>query len=324
MNYKQSQLQSQLAFLAKSNSFSDGARCGGGSYRRKSRECVLNKEYEPENLFPAIRESIRDYFQRHQIVWHDAKAHLLSSQLCCVNFLEPFARAPDALKVLLEKVLGPIAEMLEIEPGSDPGRYVAFEFIGAADYLNEAKSDQRTRGANCTSVDAAVRYRTADGTIEIALIEWKYTESYGPPLAINPRNVERLRRYQDIAFYPKGPLRSDCGVNLVGLFTEPVYQLLRQQMLAFQMTAAQELQSQLTRTVYISPRANLALKRIHIAALNPLGRDVTAAWSALLQSPHHFMPYATEDLFADSLVPAEVTPELTNWRNYMTERYGFG
>jgi hypothetical protein len=244
MNYRQSQLQSQLAFLAKSSSFSDGARCGGGLFRRKSREYVLHQEYKPDNLFPAIRESIRDYFQRHHISWHAANAHLLSSQVCCVNFLEPFARAPDALKALLEKLLGPIAEMLEIEPDSDPGRYIAFEFIGAVDYLNEGKSGQRIRGANCTSVDAAVRYRTTDGTIEIALIEWKYTESYGVPRAINPRNVERLRRYQDIAFYPKGPLRSDCGVNLVALFTEPVYQLLRQQMLAFQITAARELQSQ--------------------------------------------------------------------------------
>lgn len=140
MNYKQSQLQSQLTFLAKSSSFSNGARFGGGLFRRKSREYVLHKEYELENLFPAIRESIRDYFQRHQISWHDANAHLLSSQVCCVNFLEPFSRAPDALKAQLENVLGPIAEMLEIEPDTDPGRYVAFEFIGAVDYLNEGKS----------------------------------------------------------------------------------------------------------------------------------------------------------------------------------------
>ncbi len=234
MNYKQSELQSQLAFLATSSTFSDGARCGGGVFRRKSREYVLRKEYELENVFPAIRGSIFDYFERHQIAWHDAKAHLLSSQICCVNFLEPFARAPDALKRLLERVLGPISEMLEIEPDSDPGRYVAFEFIGAVDYLNEGK--RRIRGANCTSVDAAVRYRTTDGRIEIALIEWKYTESYGPPLAVDHRNVERLRRYRDIAFHPNGPLRSDCGLDLAALFAEPVYQQLRQQMLAFQMT----------------------------------------------------------------------------------------
>jgi|ERR1039458_351017 hypothetical protein len=324
MNYKQVQLQSQLAFLAKSSSFSNGARSGGGLYQGKSREFVLRKEYELENLFPAIRESISDYFQRHKIVWHDANAHVLSSQVCCVNFFEPFARAPDALRILLEKVLGPIAQMLEIEPDSDPGRYIAFEFIGANDYLNEGKSGKRTRGANYTSADAAVRYKTTDGIIAIALIEWKYTESYGPPLALDTRNVERLRRYQDISFHPKGPLRSDCGVNLVAFFTEPVYQLLRQQILAFQITAARELQSQFTRTVYISPRANLALKRIHIDVLNRFGRDVTTAWSALLHSPQHFIPYATEDLFADSLDSVKVATELTDWRSYMADRYGFG
>ncbi len=324
MNYKQSQLRSQLAFLAKSSSFSEKARSGGGTLRRNSYEFVLRKEYELENLFPEIRGSIHDYFQRNQISWHDANAHLLSSQVCCVNFLEPFARVPGALKILLEKVVGPIAEMLEIEPDSNPGRYIAFEFIGAVDYLNEGRSGRRTRGANCTSVDAAVRYRTRHGAIETALIEWKYTESYSAPLAKSPQRDERLRRYKNIAFYPNGPLRSDCSIDLAELFTEPIYQLLRQQMLAFQMTAARELQSQLVRTVYISPRANSALKRIRIDAVKQFGHDIEAAWSALLQSPHHFTPYSTEELFADFTATAETTPELKKWRSYMNERYGFG
>jgi hypothetical protein len=321
MNYKQKQLNSQIEFLATSDTFDDVARGGGGSFRGRAYDFVLSEEYEAENLFPAIRESVRDYFERHNIVWHKANAHLLSSQVCCVNFFEPFSRSPDSLKSVLTKVVGPIAEMLQIEPESDPGRYIAFEFIGAEDYLNEGRAGRRTRGANCTSVDAAVRYRTPAGSVEIALIEWKYTEAYGAPLRMDPRKEERLRRYKDIAFYPNGPLRPDCGVDLATLFTEPFYQLLRQQMLAFQIAKKRELQAQQARTVYISPRGNIALKQIRIDTLKRFGLDVSAAWSTLLQSPDHFIPYATEQLFANSL---ELGSEFGAWQNYMARRYCFG
>src|SRR5207342_1479531 len=75
----------------------------------------------------------------------------------------------------------PIGEPLPIEDG----RYLAFEYIGAADYLGEAKPGiARERGRFCTSADAAIRYRRPGRGIEAALIEWKYTESYnGRPLA---------------------------------------------------------------------------------------------------------------------------------------------
>jgi hypothetical protein len=106
-------------------------------FRGKPRPFVLSPVHAEENLFPPIRASVRDYFARHVISWHTANAHLLSSHVCCLNFLEPFASEPRALSTLLQNILGPIDEMPEPEPDSDPGRFVAFEFIGARDYLNE-------------------------------------------------------------------------------------------------------------------------------------------------------------------------------------------
>ena len=67
--------------------------------------------------------------------------------------------------------------MLPIEDG----HYVACEWIGQKNYLREKVSGngKRTRGANCTSADAAVMFEETDGKRQIVLIEWKYTESYG-------------------------------------------------------------------------------------------------------------------------------------------------
>ena len=60
----------------------------------------------------------------------------------------------------------PIGEPLPIEDG----RYLAFEYIGAADHLAEAKPGiARERGRFCTSADAAIRYRRPGGGIEAAL-----------------------------------------------------------------------------------------------------------------------------------------------------------
>ena len=116
----------------------------------------------------------------------------------------------------------PIGEPLPIEDG----RYLAFEYIGAADHLAEAKPGiARERGRFCTSTDAAIRYRRPGGGIEVALIEWKYTESYHDrPLATS--RSDRLHRYRPLFEAPDGPLRTDV-IPYADLFVEPFYQLMR-------------------------------------------------------------------------------------------------
>lgn len=293
-------------------------RAAGGVYRRKPREFVLPPG-SLENLFPTIRVTVPDYFRRNKISWH-SPTHLLSSQVFCVNFLEPFAFEPDALRRLFEPIVGPIDEMLEPEPTSHPGRFVAYEFIGGSDYLNEARGTERARGANCTSVDAAIRFRTQTGAIEVALIEWKYTESYKAPAA-DPRNEERKRRYQNLAFHPDGPLRPDLGIELVEFFTEPIYQLLRQQMLAMQMEKAHELGATRVRTILVVPGANLAFKCLKIGPLRAFGEDVTSAWHAVLQNRDHFILCLTEDFFVHARAAIVDEPGWDAWRRYVGGRY---
>jgi hypothetical protein len=202
-SYKSRELARQKAFLANYPGFSQGARKAGGMLAGKKRDFVLPKSVAAENLFAGLRDDTENYFSRNKISWHRARAHLLSSQVCCLNFLASFATRPETLREMLEPVLGPIDAMLTPEQGEN--QFVAFEYVGSGDYLNEWKNGEFTRGANCTSVDAAVRFRTLGVGEEMLLIEWKYTESYSRPKEHDLKNKERRRRYEALAFAPDGP-----------------------------------------------------------------------------------------------------------------------
>jgi hypothetical protein len=269
-----------------------------------------------QNLAPDIRDSAGSYFAEKGISWHPHANHGLSSQVCCLNFLMPLAHDPIALGHLIGRALGiEPPEMLPIEQDNS-GRdwFVAFEWIGEADYLNEARNGKRTRGANATSTDAAVRFRHA-GRIEIALIEWKFSESYGAPIP-PAGNGTRIGRYREIAFAPDGPIRADLGLKLEDFFWEPFYQMLRQQMLAMRMEQARELDAEHVRVVHISPSENTALHKVTAPVFHQFGTDAFVAFAATLTKPADFVSWAIGDLFGP-LIAGSDTP----WAAYLRTRY---
>jgi hypothetical protein len=173
--------QKQAKFKASSSYFSDSAR-SEGIYKGQPRTFCLPVEFAEQNLLPEIRESALAHFAKYHIKWHDGQNgkpsnHLCSSQVCCVNFLFPFADKPEALAQVLRPIFPEIEKMLPVENE----RYVSFEWIGEKNYLGEkiSRNGQRTRGANFTSADAIVMLKRQDKKRQIVLIEWKYTESYG-------------------------------------------------------------------------------------------------------------------------------------------------
>ena len=88
------------------------------------------------------------------------------------------------------------------------------------------------------------------------MIEWKYTESYSKALDPgDPKHVTRHGRYESLW---RSVVRDDL-IDLDDLLVEPVYQLLRQQMLAHEMERAHELDATKVRVVYVAPEANNAL-----------------------------------------------------------------
>ena len=170
----------QAAFKKTSPYFTEAARADG-IHNSTSYPFCLPLDCAEENLFDEIREPALAYFAQHEIKWHKGKGdkpynHLCSSQVCCVNFLFPFADKPEALVELLRPVFPTIRDVLPM----DPGQLVSFEWIGCQNYLREkTRASRRTRGANFTSTDGAVMFEGEDGLRQIALIEWKYAEA-GP------------------------------------------------------------------------------------------------------------------------------------------------
>jgi hypothetical protein len=249
--------------------------------------------------------------------------HALSSQVCCFNFLMTLAEKPVSLGEVVAAALG-IAppEMLPVEKGPDGQPwFVGFEWNGERDYLNEAgRGDLRPRGANSTSADAVLRFRH-QGRIEALLIEWKYTESYGPPIPPSG-NPTRIARYAKLAFAPDGPIRADPGLALQHFFWEPFYQLLRQQMLAFQMQRHQEGGAERVRVLHVAPAANTRLRKVTSAPLRERrhGDDAFAVFRSFLVNPDDFVSRSTEALFGTLLAGARADDE---WRSYLVDRYGF-
>lgn len=288
---------------------------GGAPYRLLPQHAALNLE-------PSIREPARAYFHANQIVWHRHANHGLSSQVSCINALMPLATRPELLAKMIEQALGlQSVTMREVDRGPDGSPwFVGFEWIGRADYLNESgRSGSRTRGANATSADAIVRLQHA-GRTETLLIEWKYTESYGTPIPPKGNGV-RAARYSDRLFAPRGPIRPIADLAIADFFWEPFYQLLRQQMLAFQMQAAREDGADRVRVLHLSPRANTRLHAVTAPAMRRYGEDAFCVFRSLLTEPDDFVSLSTEEFFGATL--SNLSAPDRSWADYLLERYSF-
>src|SRR5215472_10644055 len=251
----------------------------------------VEKTRDTQHLFDAYKLGAIDYFTRRCIRWHSLD-NAISSQTCCVNFWFIFTHHAEHLGKVLRDLGYPVAEVLEFELDSipslrsngwnvnnhaptlvadsaEPGGcgFVAFEWIGAKNYLGElrgraiASDAGRNRGQNFTSVDAAIRFRRTDGQIQIVLIEWKYTEKYriGLNLRFSQRGTDRLNR-----IYANSLEAANCQIVLgnvpaEALFYDPFYQMMRNQLLASAMGREGEMGAAVVSTLHILPRANSEL-----------------------------------------------------------------
>ena len=171
----------------------------------------------------------------------------------------------------------------------EPSRYLTFEYIGPTDYFNEAKGGERIRGSRCTSVDAAFRYRTSTGQTELALVEWKYTEAYLEAVEPPPGyNKTRDARYRSDLEAPDGPIRPNL-IDLELLFDEPLYQLMRQQLLAYRLERDHVEDADVVRVLHVLDPDNAGYQQSLVRPeTKPIGDSVDAVWSMLLRSPDHF------------------------------------
>ena len=252
-------------------------------------DICLPSEFAALNLLPEVRESAPGLFAELAITWHAGvddgpSNHLQSSQVQCVNALGQMVHDPQRVALAFGPVLG-VAEVLEIEPG----RFLTFEFIGDDDLLHEAVNGKRTRGSHCTSVDAAFLHRTAEGVVELVLVEWKYTESYPATTPEKRKLTTRWARYGTLLDADDGPIDTTL-LDFADLTVEPIYQLIRQQLLAHELERTSTLGADVVRVLHVRPASNVAyqysLRRM--APYAGLGDTVDEVWSKLLRRADRF------------------------------------
>lgn len=240
------------------------------------------------SLLPEVRPMALGLFAELRTPWHAGvnggpSNHLLSSQVQCVNALGQMVHDPARLI----RAFGPVvatAEVLEIEQG----RWLTFEYIGDIDYFNEAPGGERTRGAHCTSVDAAFLHRTVDGVVELVLVEWKYTESYRSRTIDAAKDEVRWQRYGAALTDPDSPVRDDV-LGFSDLLDEPLYQLMRQQLLAHQLERHQAHGAERVRILHVHPAGNLAYQQsLHRDSQLALAKTVGEVWAKLLRHPDRY------------------------------------
>ena len=312
----------QIAFKLNAPYISEAARADG-VYKKRLYPFCLPKEYAQENLFSEIRQSAQDYFTQFSIKWHDGRNsapsnHLCDSQVCCVNFLFPFADKPKPLAKLLSVLYPNLKKMLPIENE----QYVAIEWIGQENYLGErmSKNQKRTRGANFTSADAAVMFENEDGSRQIVLIEWKYAESYSSTnLKIAKSGTDRSLIYAHLYDNDDDLLDKAKLPSFDDLFYEPFYQFMRQQYLANEMEKARELGANIVGLLHIAPAHNKDFKRITSPKLKPMGQSATEVWSKIVKKPNRFISISTEKLFGK--FDTSEYPKLKEWHKYIATRY---
>ena len=312
----------QAEFKASSPYFSSAARYDG-VYRNKSRPFCLPAEEAEQNLFPETRKPALDHFAAHEIKWHDGQNgkpsnHLCDSQVCCVNFLFPFADKPDLLAEILRPIFPELDRMLPVENG----QYVSFEWIGKHNYLGEriSRNGKRTRGANFTSTDSIVMFERKDRKRQVVLIEWKYTESYGSTsLKTAKSGTDRTEIYNHLFERDDCPVNKDLLPSFDALFYEPFYQFMRQQLLAHEMEKAHELDAEVVSLLHIAPSHNEDFRKVTSPKLRLLGESATDVWKKLVKTENRFISISTEQLFGKLFV--EHFPEIKAWAEYIHARY---
>ena len=291
----------------------------------KPRPFCLPIEFAEQNLFPEIQESALSHFAKHNIKWHDGQNgkpsnHLCDSQVCCVNFLFPFADKPDALAQVLRPIFPELEKMLPVESGL----YVSFEWIGQENYLGEkiSRNGQRTRGANYTSADSIVMFECKDKKRQVVLIEWKYTESYGGTfLKISDSGTDRTGIYRHLFESADCPINKNILPSFDSLFYGPFYQFMRQQFLAHEMEKAHDMGADIVSLLHIAPAHNTDFRKVTSPELEKLGESATGIWKKLVKTEGRFISVSTEQLFGN--LSAEKLPEIKSWLEYIHMRYAW-
>ena len=312
MTYKEKQRDKATALLGEM--FNDP---GGGRYSNGLNYPFILKD-SSLNLWEEIRQDALAYFRDNNIPWWQSTpeippGHLLSSQIACINHLFFLRNRREFAAKILQNIDSRIVSAEEITyPDTDTG-YAAFEITGKENYLGEY---QHTRGAYATSVDAVMIGKKEDGKNILVLIEWKYTEDY--EYGESFYTPARFRIYSPLLEDADSPFKTIIynGKLFEPLYYEPYYELMRQTLLGWKMTSANEYNCDEYIHLYIVPGENIELL-LRNTSPGLEGDTINEIWRETLKDPALFRIISPENL----LEPLKNEQDAQAFFGYLTHRY---
>jgi len=302
MNYTEQQKQ-KAARICK-NLIKDP---GQGTFRQHTYSYILSDPLK--NLWDGIRADALDYFKKYNIQWWGNKGdeptgNLLSSQVACVNHLYFLRQRQDAATEILKAIEPSVISSEIVDSG-----FVEFEFIGKKQYLKERAF---SRGANCTSVDAAMIGKNNKSEKVLFLIEWKYTENYPSKNQYKP---ERSKVYDGLINATDSPFVKN---NPKAFYYEPFYQMMRQTLLGSLCAKYKDHGCVDFRHIHVIPNENKKLlENITSPKLRVHGKTLSDVWGKVLKDPKKYKSVSPENF----IQPAGGCLDTRSVLEYLEERY---
>ncbi len=278
----------------------------------------LGDDLRARTLEPSVRDSALLFFSDRGIQWWTYRDEpggrptslLRSSQVACVNHLEP-ARLDERLAVALGRAVG-----LDPAGGVElDGGFLTYEWIGQRNYLDEPHWGRR--GDRCTSLDAFLGLRVADGRVLGIAIEWKYTERpHVKAEAVSKSGTSRVDIYRPLLRAPDCPIDVSRLDKLEDLFFDPYTQLMRQTLLAWQIAKHGEAGVDDWLHVHVVPAANSQMRKPR-AKLAASINDLATQWRSVLTVPDRYRVITPTDLLAG--ITIDDAPR--GWREWLSLRY---
>lgn len=287
---------------------------GGGIYNNEPREFVLKDQ--TLNIWKGVREDATEYFHQNSISFWDSinkpSGHLLSSQIACINHLFFMRQRKDLVSTILRGVDNEVKKALKIEKNENDIGFVVFEENGQNNYLKERS---RIRGAHSTSIDAVMLGEMKNGTRKLFVIKWFYTECFGCcPKSINDKGVFNIFTYKHFLVDPASPIRS---LDVAKLSVEPFFQLMRQTLLANEMTKANEYGATDYTYLFVVPTGNQELLGLNVSSSSLAESKLPATWANLLKTPDKYVIIDPEE-FLKPITECLDTKEIIS---YLKKRY---
>lgn len=254
-----------------------------------------------ENIF----ESIRDSVKKAKIKWWGGKqptGSMCSSQVSCINHLFPLRDDADTVLAMLNALPKHQGRFESVQKYKE--HYISFE-------LESKYAKAEMRETRPTQIDALILAKDKVGKLWLIVMEWKYTESYGPQ---SEYTEERGKRYNnlisELGCFSK---RADTS-----FYINPFHQLMRQTLWAklhtLQNCTDKELKADEYLHLFVSPKENKALHTPNRRNKSLVNEHRLSRWGEeLLADPNRFISISPQELVADFIDDQH--------KEYLIERY---